>query len=388
VQVVDFTHDVQTQPDPIISADLIGQTIGGFRVQRLLGEGGTGAVYLAEHEAIGTRVAIKVLTGDAAYRDDLRTRLIREARATNTISSPHVPRYYDFGQLPDGRAFTTVEYYEGETLRCYMNQRGGKLTLGDAIDILLQVCDGMCAAHAVDVIHRDLKPENLMLLRQRSARSHVIILDFGVAKLLKPTVIDGDATGIGVFIGTPLYCAPEQVFGAAVGPACDVYALGVLAYELLSGKRPFDGDGMELLGKKVSTDAPSVAAVAPELPQAIVDDIAAMLARDSKARVQTMDDVRQRIERWAKHAAPFDAPTVIARPIDPSPSPSPSQSPFADALQKRAAAVNVDDIETKKQPKVSLSLWQQLPALWRQPRTIAITIGSLVFGFAMAQLIV
>ena len=282
VQATIASHEVQPPP----SGWLVGDTIGRYQVQRLIGEGGAGEVYLAEHTIIHTSVAIKVLTGLAANNPELYTRFVREARATNTIVSPHVPRYYDFGQLGDGRPYAVMEYFNGETLNAYIARRGA-LPLAEAIDILRQLAEGMCAAHKIGVIHRDLKPDNIFLVPKPSGGMHVVILDFGIAKLVGPSDSENGVTRAGLFIGTPHYCAPEQISGARVSEATDVYALGVIAYELLSGRRPFDGEGLEPLGTKLAMDAPSLAEQPAPLPFSVVNDVAKMLARDPKQRLPT-----------------------------------------------------------------------------------------------------
>jgi serine/threonine-protein kinase len=291
----------------------VGQTIGRFEVIRLLGEGGSGAVYLAEHTIIKTRVAIKVLTGLAAQSAEIYARFVREARATNTIISPHVPRYYDFGQLSDLRPYAVMEYFEGETLAAYLARRG-PLPLRDAVTILRQLAAGMCAAHDAGVIHRDLKPDNVFVVLPPGGALHVVILDFGIAKLLGPSESGAGATRAGLFIGTPQYCAPEQVSGTSITGATDVYALGVIAFELLTGQRPFDGDGLEPLGTKLAGPAPSLDELMPELPRSVVADIALMLERNPADRIATMKVALGRIDAWSRIAAP-DTATLSATPL-------------------------------------------------------------------------
>ncbi|MBK7190874.1 MAG: serine/threonine protein kinase [Myxococcales bacterium] len=278
------------------SVDLIGRSVGSYEVKRLLGVGGTGSVYLAEHPLIGMRVAVKILAPELASNSEFVERFIREARGSNAIGSPNIPRYYDFGRLADGRPFAIMEYLTGETLATRL-ERDGVLPLTTVAEILTQVATAMEEAHAAGIIHRDLKPENLFLCSSDAGALQVKVLDFGIAKLLDGGGGDDRTTRVGFFMGTPLYCAPEQVYGGDVSPATDVYALGVVAFEALAGRPPFVGEISEIVAAKLGKQA-VLADHCPHLPAAVSDDVAAMMTASLTARVATMAELRARVMAW------------------------------------------------------------------------------------------
>ncbi|WP_428267953.1 serine/threonine-protein kinase [Haliangium sp.] len=205
-----------------------------YRVERLLGRGGMGAVYLAHDEALNEQVALKVIS--AAWYHDQQTliaRFRREVAAARKVSSPNVIRIHDLGEAPGGLLYISMEYFEGQTLSEVVTARG-PLGKRDLRDIIGQVCDGLGAAHRADVVHRDLKPQNVLV----GERNAVKIIDFGLAK----SGIMSGVTATGLLLGTPHYMSPEQVRGKDVDSRTDIYALGALAYYAVTGRPPFDGD--------------------------------------------------------------------------------------------------------------------------------------------------
>jgi serine/threonine-protein kinase len=283
-------------------AALDGTLIGRYKVVRLLGKGGVSSVYLAEHPVIGTRVAIKVIAPEIAAKPDLAERFVQEARATNELANPHLVRYFDFGILDTGQPYAVMEYLAGETLAARI-AREGTLSLELTAEILRQVAGTMVQVHAAQLVHRDLKPENLYLTTTPDGRIDVKILDFGIAKALAPGA-SPTQTSVGMILGTPYYCAPEQALGLPVGPSSDVYALGATAYEMLSGKPPFLGDIAQVLAAKQAKDAPPLERA--DLPGHVARTIARMLARDPNARVATMTDVLAEVGRWTRPTTQTD----------------------------------------------------------------------------------
>ena len=207
---------------------------GRYRIERLLGRGGMGAVYLAKDQILGEHVALKLIS--AAWHHDhaaLGERFRREASAARKVSSPNVIRIHDIGEAPEGLLYLSMEYFDGKTLAEIVAGRG-PLGKGDLRDIVGQVCDGLDAAHRASVVHRDLKPQNVLV----GARNAVKIIDFGLAK----TAFTSGLTATGLLLGTPHYMAPEQVRGKDVDGRTDIYALGALTYHAATGRPPFEGD--------------------------------------------------------------------------------------------------------------------------------------------------
>jgi len=211
-----------------------------YRVQRLLGKGGMGAVYLAHDEVLGDVVALKVISSAwAADEAAMVERFKREAAAARKVSSPNVIRIHDLGEARPGMLYLSMEYVQGRTLADVITSRG-LVPLADCVDILGQICVGLEAAHQAGVIHRDLKPGNVLV----GERNAVKIIDFGLAKA---TAADG-MTATGMLMGTPYYMSPEQVRGRRVDAASDIYSLGALAYHLVTGRPPFSGENVIAVG--------------------------------------------------------------------------------------------------------------------------------------------
>ncbi len=218
-----------------------GQVLANrYRIQRLLGKGGMGAVYLADDEVLGELVALKVISSAfAADEQAMAARFRKEASSARKISSPNVIRIHDLGEARPGLLYLSMEYFAGRTLTEVIAQRG-LVPVRDVTDVLGQVCVGLEAAHAAGVIHRDLKPGNVLV----GERGAVKIIDFGLA-----TTAAGDGlTATGAILGTPNYMAPEQVRGKPVDVRTDVYSLGALAYHVVTGRPPFSGDNAIAIG--------------------------------------------------------------------------------------------------------------------------------------------
>ena len=232
----------QPAPKPAMGTSLEpGQVLAQrYRVQRLLGKGGMGAVYLADDEVLGELVALKVISSAfAADEAAMVTRFRREAAAARKVSSPCVIRIHDLGEARPGLLYLSMEYFAGRTLAEVIAQRG-LVPIEDARDILKQICTGLDAAHQAGVVHRDLKPSNVLV----GERGAVKIIDFGLAT----TAVGDGLTATGAILGTPHYMAPEQVRGKPVDSRTDVYALGALAYHLVCGRTPFHGDNAIAIG--------------------------------------------------------------------------------------------------------------------------------------------
>jgi serine/threonine protein kinase len=257
-----------TLPRP---GDLVG---GKYRVVRLIGEGGMGAVYEAHHEHLDSQVALKFLHPDLQASPALVARFLQEARVSASIKSPHVTHVIDVDQTPEGAAYLVMELLEGESLDSRM-ERQMPLPIAEAVDIGLQILSALEAAHARGVVHRDLKPDNVWL-SPTPAGPYVKLLDFGIAKLKSTNEFREVNTRPGSVMGTPAYMAPEQAISAdQVDGRADLYSFGVILYETLSGKRPVDSDdAREILEKLMRKEVRPLATQNPNVPaglSALVD---------------------------------------------------------------------------------------------------------------------
>jgi serine/threonine-protein kinase len=268
-------------PELEIGANLAGR----YRVQRLLGRGGMGAVYLADDQALGEPVALKVVSSALALEPDQASeRFRREAQAARRIAHPNVIRIHDLGEAGT-LLYISMEYFPGKTLARLLEARGA-LTEEDYRDFLGQICDGLAAAHAAGVVHRDLKPGNVLV----GERNAVKLIDFGLAT----SALMKGLTATGQMLGTPSYMSPEQVKGLPVDARSDIYSLGALAYHMVVGRPPFDGPSPIAVGfAHLMEPVPNVAAARPGISAALADAVGHMLAKDPAARPQTVAEVRK-----------------------------------------------------------------------------------------------
>ena len=276
---------------PLAAADdpLLGSEIDRYRIARTLGAGGMGKVYLAVQPAIGSRVAIKLLSDECAKTPELVERFFAEARAVNLIRHEHIVSVLDMSRLPDGRPFIVMEFVEGQTLA--ESVRTSVAPLGGVLQVMGEVLAALAAAHAIGIVHRDLKPDNILV----TAEGHAKVLDFGIAKLAPNLRDAGSATRTGALLGTPAYMAPEQISGAGnVDGRSDLYAAGVVLFEAVTGQTPFQGGSMfDLMRAHVEQQPPSPRALRPDLPPALEHVILAALAKDPAHRFQSATAMAQ-----------------------------------------------------------------------------------------------
>ena len=342
------------------------ELLGPYQIAGLLGEGGMGAVYRAKDTRLGRDVAVKVLTNVTLSDRERLLRFEQEARATGMLNHPNLLTIYDVGRDSEGSPFLVSELLEGETLSSRLGR--GPLSPRKAVDAALQMANGLAAAHEKGIVHRDLKPDNIFLTRDGRLK----ILDFGIAKLNATTSGDGPAfevaaTEPGMVLGTVGYMSPEQVRGEAVDQRSDIFSLGAIFYEMLTGQRAFKrNSGIETLGAILKEDPPELNEILPNIPQALDRLVRRCLEKDRELRFQTARDLAFNLEtlstmsqtsntlsgvaRSSSTAATAAMPTGAARPALPVP-------PGAAAPTARTAAAPPPTAArrplTKPKPRVS-----------------------------------
>jgi serine/threonine protein kinase len=329
------TSDIESDP-------LLGTFVGSYRLVRVLGAGGMGRVYAAVQPEVGARVAIKVIAEQYARSAELTERFFAEARAVNLIRHENIVSVYDLAQLPDGRPVIVMELVEGRTLREVL--QAGPAPLGGVVTVMLDVLSALAAAHAVGIVHRDLKPDNIVVTPNGRAK----VLDFGIAKLLTTSgAARSPRTRTGVILGTPEYMAPEQINGGLVDPCSDVYALGVLLFEAVTGQRPFDGKtDFEVMRAHVDQPPPSTRSLRPEVPPGIEAVIMCALAKRPAERFASATAMANALHAASEGLAPEQWRSLtpravqIARPLTPPQPPEvdPTDPHLVDPAMNRQTA--------------------------------------------------
>lgn len=278
---------------PQLAASLVGEVLDGrYRLVKKLGEGGMGEVYAAEHIHIEKRFAVKLLRQEIVSNKEAVSRFRQEARSASSIGHRNIIAIEDFGQLPDGRIYMCMELLNGAPLNDLIKQ---PMSAERLVNILIQTGHGLAAAHAKGIIHRDMKPENVFVTWTTAGEDIPKLLDFGIAKVAGN---DGqnNLTRTGTIFGTPYYMAPEQALGTAVDGRTDIYAMGVIMYEMFAGSLPFQGESfMGILTQHITTDPEPVAQRAAkagrQLPPGIADIVVRCMQKDPNNRFATMDDL-------------------------------------------------------------------------------------------------
>lgn len=276
----------------------IGATIDGrYCVEAQLGEGGMGVVYRCRHTIIDKKVAMKVLRPDMARNEEVTERFLNEARSASSVGNPHIIDISDFGRLPDGATYFIMEFLEGTPLS-ELTEKGVPLHPERAGHICLQLSEGLKAAHDGGIVHRDLKPDNIFLVARGSESDFVKILDFGIAKA---STNSGKLTQAGQVFGTPHYMSPEQAAGSEVDLRSDIYAVGVILYELTTGRLPFDADNFMAILTQHMYKAPLAPSTFPNmphpLPPGLEDVILKCMAKEPGQRYQTMAELGEDLRR-------------------------------------------------------------------------------------------
>jgi serine/threonine-protein kinase len=275
--------------------ELIGKTIDGrFTVKDLLGRGGMGAVYRAHQHSMDRDVALKVLRRDAAQNEEAVKRFFREARAVSKLASPNTITVHDFGQTEDGLLYIAMEMLRGRSLSQVIRELNGPMEPAKAVRITQQILESLAEAHQMGIIHRDLKPDNIFVLEGTGRNEFVKVLDFGIAKLQGADGSGSHLTGTGMTFGTPTYMSPEQAQAKELDGRTDLYSLGVILFEMLAGKPPFDGQTpLDVMMKKVQRQPPTIFHVNPDVrvPAQLERLLASLLAQSRADRPSSAEVV-------------------------------------------------------------------------------------------------
>ncbi|MBW2529185.1 MAG: serine/threonine protein kinase, partial [Deltaproteobacteria bacterium] len=315
----------------------VGQVINNkYRLERLIGDGGMGSVFQARHELLATTVALKFLHTSLSRRKGLVERFLQEAQVSARIKSPHVTRVSDVDRTPEGLAYMVMEFVEGDTLQELYEKlyhAGKRLSYGEAFDYMLQLLDGVDAAHGMGIVHRDLKPDNVMLTKDGTGgRTLVKILDFGIAKLKASGAMDRGLTRPGVVMGTPEYMAPEQAFSAdRVDARADIFSLGVMFFEMLTGRRPVGGDSaMAIAAQYLEGNVTQLSALAPSLAPPLAEAVHRAMGARPEQRFDSVAAFRDAIVPFAPEGPPpvvvgegTGDPLAATADVEPAPAPSP-----------------------------------------------------------------
>ena len=338
-----------------------GTTLGKYKLHEIVGRGGMGVVYRGEHVYIGKEVAVKILHEGYGGRDESIKRFLREARAASLINHPNIVDVTDFGKSNDGTVFFVMELLQGEPLDAVLS-RDRRLDLLRAITILNQAAGALGAAHSKGIVHRDLKPENMMLTPREGRRElirqftdeqglHTIserekgfdfvkILDFGVAKVRDPDASEGRVTQQGVVFGTPEYMAPETARIGVSDPRTDIYALGVIFYEMLTGTVPFAGEtAVDVMLKIVSEPVvpPRTRAPGIEITVEAEQLIMRALAKDPRQRQQSMEELYDELQRCygsVRYRRSLDVRAAAEGPIPLQRVKRPGSGPFSEPIAR------------------------------------------------------
>jgi serine/threonine protein kinase len=289
-----------------------GASLGNYRVEELLGQGGMGVVYVGRHEKLGHRVAVKVLRAEMSRNADMVRRFFNEAQAATAIRNAGIVQVFDFGTTPDGCAYFVMEMLEGESLSARLKER-----LLDAVEscrLARQIANVLQSAHTAGITHRDLKPDNLFLVpdAEVAGGERVKVLDFGIAKLAGEVHAAGVHTRADLVMGTPSYMSPEQCRGAgAVDTRADIYSLGCVLFKMVCGRAPFVGEGPgDILGAHLHVPPPSLLDFAPNAPPALAALVARTLEKQPAARPQTMAAVSQALDEILREILPQVRPSM------------------------------------------------------------------------------
>lgn len=317
---------------PVVPGDIL---LGKYRVENKLGQGGMGIVVAARHLELGELFAIKYLARDAQNEPNAVQRFLREARSSARLKGEHAVKVHDVGRLDSGMPYMIMEYLVGQDLKAYLRKQG-RLSVEEAVSFVIQACDALSEAHSLGIIHRDLKPSNLFLTKRRDGTPCIKVLDFGIAKEISAK--DAELTKSGATLGSPLYMSPEQMAGSKdIDTRTDIWSLGVVLYELVTGTVPFQADAITELVVQVLQNVPKAPSHhCSELPPWIDEVVMHCLEKHPENRFLTMDDLVMALRTAGKaglEVAPVHAP--VRKPDD---------EPMGDVAYDDTAAESIDPL--------------------------------------------
>ncbi|MCI0574856.1 MAG: serine/threonine protein kinase, partial [Chloroflexi bacterium] len=300
------------------TTSLVGQTVGKYRIVEALGRGGMAEVYKAYQESLDRYVAIKVMHSFLADEKDFLNRFQREAKAMASLSHSHIVGVYDF-DVEDGTYYIVMEFISGETLKQKLEtlaSRGQRLPLSQAVRIVLEIADALSYAHSRSMVHRDIKPANIMI----NDEGRAVLTDFGIAKILSGP----SYTATGAMVGTPAYMSPEQGLGQPGDERSDLYSLGVLFFQMATGRLPYDADTpLAVILKHVNEPVPSTVALNPDIPPDIQEVIGKAMAKDPTGRFQKAHDFARALREAVKSSRLELAAALPADLLEDKPTPPP-----------------------------------------------------------------
>jgi serine/threonine-protein kinase len=295
-----FVSNEEDSEEEVTSPLGPGEVLAGkYRIDRVLGQGGMGVVVAATHLELEDKVAVKFLLPQALKNQEAVARFVREARAAVRIKNEHVARIIDVGRLDSDAPFMVMEYLDGVDLGKLRSR--GSIRVDDAVDYVIQACDAMADAHSIGIIHRDLKPANLFLTQRSDGSSIVKVLDFGISKVIDPNAMDASLTRTSMTMGSPRYMSPEQLRSAKeVDSRTDVWALGVILYELLTGKTPFGGNNYPELCASILGEAPiAIRDLRPEVPAELEAIVLRCLEKNASGRYGSVAELARALLPFA-----------------------------------------------------------------------------------------
>jgi serine/threonine protein kinase/tetratricopeptide (TPR) repeat protein len=369
---------------------IVGRTVGSYRIEAKIGAGGMGEVYRAHDAKLDRPVALKMLPSELSSDPNRLQRFRGEARAVSLLNHPHILVIHDFGEL-DGRPFIVTEFIEGETLRTHL--AGGPIGVADAVGIATQIASALAAAHARGIIHRDIKPENVMLRPD----GYVKVLDFGLAKMVPQAAPTTQTTSEllrtvpGLIAGTPRYMSPEQTRGEALDPRTDVWSLGVVLYEMLAGRPPFDGrTTADIVASILQSDARPIEMVTPDASPSLCTIVRRALTRDPSDRFPSAHEMHKALgaagPRLDSRAGPTPDFTVTPRPtrvivlpfriLKPDPETDFLAFSLPDAVA--AALANLESVVVRSSLAIRAAADADLRAIARHSGVEMVVIGTMV----------
>ena len=300
-------------------SDLVGKKLDVYKIIRLIGDGGMGVVYEAEHSIMGRRCAIKVMKSDAVLPEELLARMIREAQAASAIGHPNIVQVFDFRQAPDGTYFMAMELLSGQPLSALFRVHG-RLEIYSAVAVMAQVLSGVWAAHSKGIVHRDLKPENIFIAETQAGNHEIKLLDFGISKFMRPSPESLRITKTGAVLGTPYYMSPEQAAGKKdIAAATDIWSCGAILYELVTGAVPFAGTSYnQVMAAVLMEPVNRPTLLRPECPAWLEEIICRALEKNPNDRCESASEF---LNDLLAHHRPGDVPVgpfVLRHTMPPS----------------------------------------------------------------------